>query len=367
MPLYVRVERHFSRRGSVMRKISLWTIVLAVLASSPVVTIPVKSQAPAAKARSITSYDVENYVIQPGDQSFVDISRKIYGTEQASRALLLFNRDHPLAADAMKQGPPQVRPGMRVYFPPLDVLKTKYPEAWGTFIALSSPQKTSKKDFSPDPACLPVVQHVNKRDLAIEYEISRVGKSGVGSVDLWWTQDDGRTWTTAPTPEKLDPVQKGRYQRSVALMEGDGVYGFTIVVRSRAGLGKRAPRPGDAPALRIELDTVPPSVSLLKPKLGSRGAHDALILMWKAEDKNLAPQPITLEWSEKATGPWRTIAADLANTGRYVWTVAPEVPLQVHVRIRARDLAGNEGVAVTPEPMLLDTIEPEARIVGIVP
>jgi hypothetical protein len=343
-----------------MRKVSLRIIVGALLATVAVAAIPARSQAPAA-------YDVENYVVQPGDQSFADLSRRIYGTEQCGRALLLFNREHPFATDVLKQDPPRLASGMRVYFPPLEVLKKKYPETMGSLLALSSQQKTVTKHSLPDPASLPIVQHVRKRDLMIEYEVSRIGKSGIGSADLWWTRDDGRTWDKAPGPEKLDPSEKGNYRRAVALLEGDGVYGFTIVVRSRAGLGKRAPRPGDTPELRVQLDTVAPCVSLFKPKVGSRGAHDALILTWKAEDKHLAPRPITLEWSEKPTGPWQTIATDLANTGRYVWTMTPEIPLQVHLRIRARDLAGNEGVAVTPEPVLLDTIEPEARIVGVAP
>jgi hypothetical protein len=91
--------------------------------------IPVKSQVPVTNARS---YDTESYVTQPGDQSFADISRRVYNSDQYSRALVLFNRDHPFASADVKQDPPQVKPGTRVYFPPIDVLKSKYPEAFGS-------------------------------------------------------------------------------------------------------------------------------------------------------------------------------------------------------------------------------------------
>jgi len=93
-------------------------------ATSP--AIPVKSQS----AADVRSFDVESYKVQPGDQSFADISRKIYNSDQYSRALIQFNRDHPLAADGMKQDPPQLRVGTPVYFPGVDVLKSKYPDAF---------------------------------------------------------------------------------------------------------------------------------------------------------------------------------------------------------------------------------------------
>jgi hypothetical protein len=87
--------------------------------------IPVKSQAPVARG-----FDVESTVAQASDQSFADISRRIYQNDQYAQALILFNRDHPFASATMKQDPPQLSAGMRVYFPPVDVLKSKYPEAF---------------------------------------------------------------------------------------------------------------------------------------------------------------------------------------------------------------------------------------------
>jgi len=317
--------------------------------------LPVRSQAPPAKVPA--SYDVASYVTHPGDQTFADISREIYQNEQYGKALVLFNRDHPLSSDIMKQDPPQLRPGTRIYFPPIDVLKSKYPNA----IARSSSKEPSSGDSAPKTKSLPVVQHVNKRHVAIEYEVSRIGPSGIGGADLWWTRDNGRTWTKAPTPALPDPVQQGRFRRAAVLLEGDGLYGFRIIARSRTGLAKKPPRAGDAPEWRIELDTVPPGVCLFKP---TDIAPDIVLLSWKADDKNLARCPITLEWSEKRTGPWQSIAREVANTGRYTWTLSPAIPVEVHLRIRVRDLAGNEGVAVTPEPLVLDFVEPEARIVG---
>jgi hypothetical protein len=64
---------------------------------------------------------------------------------------------------------------------------------------------------------------------------------------------------------------------------------------------------------------------------------------------------------------WRPIATGLANTGRHSWQLPESLPYQVYLRVKARDLAGNEGVAVTPEPQLVDLTEPEGRLLNVVP
>jgi hypothetical protein len=76
---------------------------------------------------------------------------------------------------------------------------------------------------------------------------------------------------------------------------------------------------------------------------------------------------VTLEWSEQPAGPWHPIGVDLANTGQYAWPIPPSMPVQVYLQLRVKDLAGNEGVAVTPEPQLVDLTEPEGRLVDVGP
>jgi hypothetical protein len=213
---------------------------------------------------------------------------------------------------------------------------------------------------------LPPIRYVNNREVALAYEITREGPSRVGAVELWWTPDDGKTWDKAPMPPVEDAVQNNRRQRRIDLLEGDGVYGFSLVLRSRAGLSKRAPKPGDIPEMRIELDTVKPQATLFKLQADPQ-RRDTLILTWNATDKNLGPTPITLEWSQVPEGPWQPIAVDLANTGQYAWQLPSTMPVQVYLRLRARDLAGNVGEAVTPEPQLVDLTEPEGHLVDIAP
>ncbi len=209
---------------------------------------------------------------------------------------------------------------------------------------------------------LPPLQHVNHPEVMLEYELTKVGPSGIGSIEIFWTQNDGQTWEKYAVDDTVRPnMPTGTYQRMVDLNQGDGVYGFTMVIRNRVGKGKPEPRAGDVPELRIELDTVAPMAQLYAPQADpQRPGH--LLLQWYAKDNNLTPAPITLEWSDRRDGTWHVIAVNQPNTGRFSWPLPEGLPYQVFLRLKVRDAAGNEGLAVTPDPQLVDLSEPEGRL-----
>jgi hypothetical protein len=137
-----------------------------------------------------------------------------------------------------------------------------------------------------------------------------------------------------------------------------------------------APRPGDQPELIVELDRTAPKAVLYAP-LADPVQRDALILTWKAEDKNLATQPITLEYKDTADGAWKLIATKLPNTvahdahvppgvtGSYSWQVPPGT-VSAYLRLRVHDTAGNEAQAATAEPLLVDMSEPVAHKLRVI-
>jgi hypothetical protein len=214
------------------------------------------------------------------------------------------------------------------------------------------------------------VQFVNNHQVVLEYELKRVGPSGVGGIELWLTKDDGETWELFANDEELptQPIQM-RQKRKFDFRDEqnkpvpDGVYGMILVVKNRAGLGKK-PRPGDVPEMRLEIDTKHPDAQLYQP-IPDPQHPDQVLLKWAADDKNLAPQPITLEYAEKRDGPWLPIQSDIGNTGQFSWKVPPSTPVQVYLRLRVRDKAGNEGVAVTGQPQYVDLTEPEGALIGV--
>lgn len=204
---------------------------------------------------------------------------------------------------------------------------------------------------------LPPVHIVNNPQVTLDYEVAKVGPSGVGRVELWMTQDDGRTWRRYAEDTDLKPP-------ITVDLPGEGVYGFCIVVQSKAGLGKRAPLAGDPPEMRIEVDTTAPTARLYAPEPDAKRPN-SLQISWTATDRNLVGNSITLQWAEKANGTWETIGADLPNTGHHTWQLPQNLPYRVYLRLIARDSAGNVCIAETPEPVLVDLNEPEARLTGV--
>jgi hypothetical protein len=98
---------------------------------------------------------------------------------------------------------------------------------------------------------------------------------------------------------------------------------------------------------------------------GRGSAGRSLTISWKATDKNLGPQPITLLYASRPEGPWLPIASQLENTGCYAWQIPPEVPHNLLVRVEATDLVGNVGQAQTPHPLLDDLSQPTATILTV--
>lgn len=230
---------------------------------------------------------------------------------------------------------------------------------------------SSAQESGPMPARvgeLPPVKILNKKQVKLDFNVVKYGPSGLGSVDVYVTTDEGASWAKAEgKPEVTLPVSTEtrnpspvRGSVTVQLPREGIVYGFYLVVKSRAGLSKPAPSPGTRPHVRIEVDTTMPVADLLRPQADTTGRADTLVLMWKASDKNLALNPISLEWAANPEGPWAFIGdQQLPNTGRYAWTITDTVPPKVFLKLTVRDTAGNVAVAQTREPVLIDLIEPD--------
>jgi hypothetical protein len=245
----------------------------------------------------------------------------------------------------------------------------------------------------------PQVQIVNKKQVKLDFDVTKYGPSGIGSVEVYATFDDGRTWSTdlvqpaGPAPgdrgvPSLDASSADSYRKMVTVQEvklpsdmnGAGpirgsvtlqlekegiVYGFCLIVKSRARMGKPPPHSGDAPHVRVELDTTPPVAELYAPD-PDQSHPTALTLRWAAEDRHLASNPITIEWALRREGPWQVIGnPQLPNTGRYTWDVPKDMPPSVFLKLTVRDAAGNKAEAVTNEAVLVDLTMPEVGTVQL--
>lgn len=193
-----------------------------------------------------------------------------------------------------------------------------------------------------------------------------MGPSGIGAIEVWATHDDGITWNLTGTESPQANSAPGQqFSVNLPVAQEGLVHGFILIVKSKAGLGRQPPQRGDIPSFRVELDSTYPEATLFSPQ-PDPSRKDGLILTWKANDRNLISQPITLEWSEHRDGPWLNIAGmELPNTGRYLWQVPANAPPSVYLRLSVKDLAGNIAVAQTQDPLLVDLNVPEFQLIGV--
>jgi hypothetical protein len=93
--------------------------------TAPIRAPSLPAQPATTSGPQVESYDEETYACQPTD-SFRTISQTYYHSDRFERALLLFNRNHPLATEAVKQEPPALQQGQTVYIPPQRILERYY-------------------------------------------------------------------------------------------------------------------------------------------------------------------------------------------------------------------------------------------------
>ncbi len=209
-------------------------------------------------------------------------------------------------------------------------------------------------------AAPPAIKLVNSRTFALEYELAEVGGSGVSKVELWGTHDNGQTWRSyAVDDDNRSPIP--------VTVDGEGEYGFRIVVEGAGGLGGFPPQPGDRPELVVGVDLEPPHALITSVDVDAHRDARQLVVHWDAKDDNLEPRPISLFYSSRFAGPWTAIATSLENVGEYVWPLERYVPRQIYLKLEARDLAGNVSAYQSTEPITVENESSVARIQRLPP
>ena len=199
---------------------------------------------------------------------------------------------------------------------------------------------------------------VNTKRFQIGYKVDDVGPSGISSVELYVTEDDGRKWWKYGN----DLDRQSPFQIDVP---GDGRYGFVLRVHNGAGLSDDPPRPGEKPAFVVTVDETPPVAELMPIQQSRQAQPKQVLIRWNVRDDNPAENPIALEYAADQRGPWQPISGRRSNEGSHIWTVGAEVPQRFFVRLTAHDAAGNMTRVETPGPVAIDVSTPRARIVDV--
>src|SRR5579885_1226510 len=149
----------------------------------------------------------------------------------------------------------------------------------------------------------------------LQYAVDDAGPNGPATVELWITQDGGRTWIRrGEDPDRTSPIDVD--------LGGEGTYGICLVARSAAGLGDQPPAPGDPPQTWVEVDASPPVVQLDPVQVGTGLNSGKVAISWRATDLHLAARPVALFWRPDQPGAgWQPLADGQESTGRFIWTV----------------------------------------------
>ena len=226
--------------------------------------------------------------------------------------------------------------------------------------AQSPDQHVGPQTAGPSTEARGRVRLVKSTRFQLGYKLDDVGPSGVSGVELFVTEDAGVTWYRYG----VDDDQSSPFHVEVP---GEGTYGFTIRARSGAGLALRPPRPGQAPTVVVAVDLTPPQVLLNPVETRAEGQTGQALITWIAYDAHPASRPVYISYAPTGDGPWEPISGWQVDTGSFSWLLGAELPPRVYFRVTFRDAAGNLSYSVTPEPIVVDTSRPSARIVDVEP
>lgn len=228
---------------------------------------------------------------------------------------------------------------------------------------LNALPKTQTDEAELPPVNLGMLRLTNSKRITFHYEIRDAASVGADGLEIWGTTDM-HTWvkydTQARSPSSLS-----------AEVKGEGLYGFTMIARGKGETSKSQPPSSEPPQVWVAVDLTKPVVQVQSAELNEKARVPTLLIRWKATDRNLGPRPITLLYAEQPEGPWRPIAANLENSGRYEGSLPSSLSATVYVRVQAADLMGNLGMAQTmalhlPGPSPTSSVRASHPVVSIV-
>jgi hypothetical protein len=197
---------------------------------------------------------------------------------------------------------------------------------------------------------------------ALQYAVEDAGPNGPATVELW-VLDRGNWYRFGEDADRVSPFQVN--------LTTEGKFGLSLVARSATGLGDQPPAPGDPPQMWVVVDSTPPVVQLDPPQVGTGPYAGKVAIRWLATDEHFGPRPVSLSWrsADQPDAAWQPIATQVENSGRFIWTVPPNIPPRFHIRIEVVDSIGNHSSAETTEmgAVIVDRSRPHSRITGLEP
>lgn len=223
------------------------------------------------------------------------------------------------------------------------------------------------------------IPSVASKDIAVSYRAADSG-GAVSQVDLWVTRDRGTTWTKYESERPEEGLKQTSKRRNVEESkrqigvgdsiafhaEGEGLYGFYLVLHNAAGASSPPPTPGTAPQQWVRVDLSAPIAKILSVRAADNfGDQREVTIRWEVLDDNLAERPVTVYARTEQSKMYRPIAELQAAASEFRWGVPRSVAGRVEIKVAATDRAGHsaravfEDLHVTAPPVV--TVEEQER------
>tara|TARA_R110002111_G_C5999525_1_gene372974 strand:- start:986 stop:2623 length:1638 start_codon:yes stop_codon:yes gene_type:complete len=175
----------------------------------------------------------------------------------------------------------------------------------------------------------PVYTSKTQFRIPYHYDQAEIDRLGAREIRLYVSTDRGVTWnhlqSVSPSARKFpfEATQDGEYWFSVRTLDSN----------NQLHPSGRVFEPG----LRVVIDTTPPQLDLDLRQLSPGKVQ----LIWNAEDQNLDPTKLVLEYSQNGSQDWQRVIVAPHGKGQTTWSISQGGV--VSVRGGIKDLADNMG------------------------
>jgi hypothetical protein len=182
----------------------------------------------------------------------------------------------------------------------------------------------------------------------------------IRSIELWCTSDGGETWRRiAVDDDKQSPI--------LVHVEGEGRYGFRLLVLAQNGSSDFPPGRGESPESWAVVDLTRPLCQLVRAEQSPLPDTRELVIEWESSDAAPAARPATLLYAPQPEGPWHLIATELEPSGRFAWRLDDRLPDSLYLRLEVHDAAGNVATTTRDLPVSLERPSGEGRLQSVRP
>lgn len=224
-------------------------------------------------------------------------------------------------------------------------------------------------DIEPPKAKITGPEQTTGQMVDIEYEaVDNFGGSGLASIELWITADNGENWKKYSNDKDLvSPVK-------FINKENLGEVGFILKATDKVGNTSTPIIPGTKPDISLVFDVKGPEINILSLADGRRfiKGGSTISIKWEAIDPNLEKNSVEIAWSADGGQSWEYIQKGLPGKSTIDWQVPSYTDKNMNsclIKISAVDTVGNASTAISEQPFTIVAapLETELRSVKALP